>query len=205
MKRTLLTCGVFAGTLSLVAIHASRGSVGLIFTDNDATPTAANVGSGGTFLLSAKLTESLPTDQVSGVDYQIQSSNNGVFEFLSRNSQVAGSNFTVPNGLSDAALMPIVLNPINGTDLGTSTNSGLAVSGAGIYELADFSFEVLPGTPAGTYTLSFVSTGTSGPPPGYAVGSFDTLGTFAVTVPEPVSMCLLGVPGMGLLLRRQKR
>ena len=198
-RRQSMIALFFTGFI-LAVCNKTFASVGLIFTDNDSTPNQTTASPGGVFPFSVKLSETLTSEQISGVDYQILASTSGVFEFLHRNSQAAGNAFSSPNGQSDSQLLPIVLNPSNGTDLGTSTGSGLGIAGPGTFEVSDFSFEVLPGTPAGIYTLSFAATSDSGPPPNYSTGSFNSLGTFAVTVsvPEPVSVA--GVAACILML-----
>ena len=189
MPKSFRTVWLIPSGASLLLVQAVNAAVSLNFTNGGTQPALTSVAAGGTFSFSVKMTESSPSDQISGVDYQIHASTNGVFEFLSRNSQVTGSQFTYDNGSSDSSLTTQVLNPNNGTDLGTSTATGLAVSGPNTYEISDFSFEVLPGTPKGVYTLSFINADTSGPPPGYANGNFNSLGTYTVFVP---SLPLLG-------------
>ena len=174
-----------AVSVSLLPASLLVGSTSLNFTNGTSSSNSASVAPGGIFAFSVKMIETASSDQVSGVDYQIRASNNAVFEFLSRNSQVSGSTFTYANGFADSSLSTVVLNPNNGTNLGTSTSSGAAVAGPGTYEISDFSFEVLPGTPTGVYTLSFANTDTSGAAPSYAVGSFAALGTYTVFVPGP--------------------
>src|ERR1700722_1503978 len=142
MKRTSRHFALLIGAATLCASTRADAAVGLAFSDNDNTPTSTNVVPGMQFPVSVKLTETVAGDQVSGVDYQIHASTNGVIEFISRNSQVAGSSFTFDNGDTDAQLTPIVLSPNNGTDLGTSTSSGLAVAGPNTYELSDYVFQV---------------------------------------------------------------
>ena len=210
MKLTVDRRIFIAVTLAFLLPLCTQAAVSLSLTDNDSTPNSTTVAPGATFPISAKLTETLTTEQISGVDYQIQASTNGYFKFLSRNSQVSGSLFTSANGFSDAQLTPVVLSPNNGTDLGTSTASGNGAAGPNTYELADFSFQVLPTTPTGVYTLSFIDTSYSGPPPSYTsnvYGSFTTLGTFTVTVavPEPASTSLLALATARLALRRRTR
>jgi hypothetical protein len=203
MKRPVLYCGLLAGAATLLAANRSDAAVGLIFTDNDSTPTSTSVAAGAIFPFSVKLTESSASDAVNGVSYRIHSSTSGVFEFLSRNSSPPGGLFTFYNGKSDAQLTPYILNVANdGSDLGAGTTSGNNIAGPATSEVADFSFEVLPGTPAGIYTLSFTNTS-------YSNGStsspaFDTLGTFTVSVPEPASIALFGIFAAGMTMRRNR-
>ena len=186
MPRYFRSTLIIAAASILFIVHSSIASVGLLFTNGTSSYNSANVSPGASFGFSVKVTETAASDQISGVDYQIHASTSGVFEFLSRNSQVSGSSFTYSNGSSDSALTAVVLNPNNGTDLGTSTSTGAAIAGPGTYEISDFSFEVLPSAPKGIYTLSFASTDTAGAPPSYPVGNFSTLGTYTVFVPGPV-------------------
>ena len=206
MNRSVRYGGLLAGAATLLGVAHTNAAVGLVFTDNDSTPTSTAVAAGATIPFSVKLTESSASDAVNGVSYRIHSSANGVFEFLTRNSSPAGGQFTFYNGNSDAYFdsHPYVLNAVNdGSDLGAGTTSGNNVSGPATYEVADFTFEVLPGTPAGVYTLSFTnssySNGGSGSP------AFDSLGTFTVSVPEPTSVALMGVFAAGLAMRPSRR
>ncbi len=215
MHRTCPCFGILGGVAALMCVSQATAAVSLGFTNVGTSLTSATVAAGATFSFSVKLTETLSTDQVLGVDYRISSSTNNVFKFLSRNSAVAGEQFTFANGLTDSQLLSqaqsqqILLNPDNGTDLGTSTGSGLTVSGPNTYEVADFSFEVLPNTPSGTYTLSFSSPDYIGGPPTdpTVILSGSSLGTYAVTVPEPASvvMALPGIAAAALFLRRRKQ
>ena len=193
MKATFPRAASIAGLALFGFARRSDAAVGLIFTNVGATTSAATVAPGATFNFSVSVTESAPTDKVTGADYEISSTTPGIVEFLSRNS--SSGLFSSPNGSSDATLnsgpySPRILNPTNGTDLGTSlTNPSATLAGPVTSDMADYSFEVLPATPPGIYTLNFAGYGGSpsptflAAPPNYATTPLNSVSPFVLVVP----------------------
>jgi hypothetical protein len=227
IKRIFLST---AAAIGLFVSGSAFGAVSLLFTDNDATPTATSVAPGGTFNVSVVLssTSSASTDQVIGLQYFLQSSGPqaGIFTITNRTTPPSGdpsnpfSDFTNPNATVLAA-GNATLNPRNNNDLGAvldnvnspkSNNFGNGTTTFNPALVANYTIAVSPSAAPGTYTLSFV--GTASTPleytnPAFADLAFSAptggplLSTFTVAIPEPASLMALG--GVGLLLVRRRR
>ena len=190
---------------------SSQAAVTLSFSNVGLTTAVATVPPGGVFTFSVNLVETAAGDKATGADYQVQASTSNVVEFLKRDSSVG--QFPSPNGYSDAYLnsssySPHVLSPLNGTDLGTSLDDPSAsVSGPGTSDLSDYSFKVLPGTPLGTYTLSFADADYTGAPPTFNTVPLTPTATFTfnvgTSVPEPAAACLATLAAASLAFRRR--
>jgi hypothetical protein len=192
LKLTLRRAAMIAGFASAGFSRRSHAVVSLVFTNVGATTSVATVAPGGVFNFSVAINETAATDEVTGADYEISSSTSSTVDFLSRNSS-AGL-FSSANGYSDAYLnsspySPDVLNPTNGTDLGTSLSDFTAsVSGPASSVMANYSFKVLPATVPGIYTLNFAGYGGSpnatylGGPPTYNTTQFSSTAPFILVV-----------------------
>ena len=193
MKTNFRHVFVIAGIGSVgFGLPRSGATVSLVFTNVGAITSVATVAPGGTFNFSVDVNQTAASDKVTGADYEISSSTPGVVQFLSRNSS-AGL-FSSNNGYSDSYLnagpySPHVLNPTNGTDLGTSlTNSSASVAGPASSDLSDFSFQVLPATTPGIYTLNFAGYVGSpnptylGPAPSYSTTQLGSTAPFILVV-----------------------
>ena len=194
------------------------GSVSLILTDKDATPGAATVARGSTFAVSVmmKSTTTGTNDQVTGVDYFLQSSTSGILSIASRNTG-ASSGTAFPNpwqpdsDVVNPSLYDPGLNPTNGTDLGGRiANLNVPISG-NTFEVADFVVSVSASALPGTYTITTFSnpgTGYEGPGDpntglGFADTPFSSQGSFLLTVqlPEPTTVWVIAAGALALRRR----
>lgn len=185
---------------------AAPGSVNFNLTDNDATPTTASVGKGGTVPFTLNLTTTAG-EKTTAVDYFLQSSTSNVFTISTRNT--ASSAYPDPY-TSDATITSSGsnpgLNPRNGSDLGgTVTNPSMPTTGAGPFKVADFVLSVSASAPAGVYTIStFTNPGVGWVDQNFNDNSINTQGSFTITVtPEPAGAAVAGL-GLFLLGRRRR-
>ena len=206
MSRRSVQRGTLAGAavaLPLLGAAAAPGAVSLNFSDGDATPASTAVAAGVTFPVSVVLTESATADRVSGFDYRLQVNAAGSGDFRIMSRATTTSLFTPEAPDASAAVAPVTLSPTSGTtDYGADRNGQADLAGVNTYDTADYTIRVLPGTPNGVYTLSFVPANTTYS--GATASNFPTLafastGTFTVTVPEPATAAGLFVSAAAVL------
>ena len=202
--------GWLLGVGTILFAQSALATVSLIYTDKDSAPTSGTYTINSSFTLSVQIvTAGNPATQVDGVDYDLDASTSNIFQLQSR---------TVPaDSPFDSAYDPSppkeYLSPNTHENLGAIESSGGTTTGAGTYSVSNFIIAIPPSAAPGKYTLSFVlqQGSTLGAPdyvgaaPTYNSSSFDTLGTYAVTVvaPEPAAAIIL--PCVGLLGIRSRR
>ena len=207
--------------LPLCVTASASAAVSLAFTGIGGGAASTTIGPGGTFGLSVYLNESATTDRVSGLDYRVQVSANGVapngigyFKLVSRTSTSA----FVPEAMdSSASVAPVNLSPTNGSaDLGADRNGAADLTGVANTDVADYTLTLSNGTPVGNYTISFLGVGAfvlptySGSSANmYPTMQFTSENTFLVTVaaPEPSSYvtAFAAVGGLLMLVRAPRR
>ena len=217
MKTKILTS---IGCLLLMA-GLVRADALLSFDDHGQGGGTASSGSyapGATFTFDITLAvANSGTDpvaaSVNSISYWFETSalNNGYFTIVSRN--LSGSPFTDPQAtISNEAIVP----GGNASDLGATTPTGSPVATNNSYFVATITLQIAPTTPAGTYTISTTNLASNGGPKTSTVGDTSfarhnlPATTYTITVvPEPATLSLLGLSGLGSLgltmLRRHRR
>ena len=222
MKAKILTS---IGCLLLMAglVHANAI---LGFDDHSGAPAAGSYAAGSSFTFDITLTVANsgtdPVPNVTGLSYWFETSavNNSFFTITGRN--ITGSPFTDPQSNS---FPQSIVKGGNTNDLGATisdTNAPLASNQS--YFVATLTIQIAPGTPPGVYTISttdinsntnHAKTSTAGDhvgtPPNDTFNRHDIAATtYTITVvPEPATLSLLGLSGLGSLgltmLRRHRR
>lgn len=222
MKTKLLAS---LGCLLLMAglVHANAV---LSFNDNGqgglgASSGAYTAGSSFTFdiTLTVQNSGTDPVGNVTGLSYWFETSalNNSYFKITNRD--LTGSPFS--DQVQGQTYPEAIVAGGNADDLGAvlaNTNSPLATNNS--YFVAHLTIQIDPSTPAGTYTI-FTTTFASnnGPKTSTAAERIDAntsqrhdfaATTYTITVvPEPATLSLLGLSGLGSLgmtmLRRRRR
>ncbi len=215
LERRASVCLGAAAALALAAAPAARGAVSLTFTNSTATSATTTASPGSMFGFSVFLNESATTDDVSGLDYRLQVSSAGSGDFR-LSSRTSSSAFTPEAADSSPSVAPVTFSPTNGaTDLGADRNGAADLNGVSSTKVADYNVLILAGAPLGTYTFSFLGTGSlalptySGGPPSYPTQQFASENSFTVTVaaPEPTSWVTVAGSTAALvtLVRRPRR
>ena len=187
-----------------------HGQGGLTASSGSYTP-----GSTFTFDITLAVTNSGtdPVPNVNSISYWFETSavNNSYFTIVSRN--LSGSPFTDPQAtISNEA----VVQGGNASDLGATTPPNTSVASNNSYFVATLTLKINPGTPNGTYTISTTTLASNGGPKTSTVGDTNfqrhnlPAATYTITVvPEPATLSLLGLSGLGSLgltyLRRNRR
>src|SRR6266404_4152694 len=217
MKTKILTS---IGCLLLMA-GLVRADALLSFNDNGQGGLTASSGSytpGSTFTFDITLAVTNsgtdPVPNVNSISYWFETSavNNSYFTITNRN--LSGSPFT------DAQAAPSYPEAIvaggNGSDLGATTPTNTSVASNASYFVATLFIKVAATTPNGTYTISTTNLASNGGPKTSTIGDTNFMrhnlpaATYTITVvPEPATLSLLGLSGLGSLgltyLRRNRR
>jgi hypothetical protein len=198
----------------LVVPLSAWGSVSLILTDKDATPGATSVTRGSTFAVSVMMKSSTANtaDQVTGVDYWLQASTNGIFAIASRNTGASTGTafpFTLASDSDVVNVYGPALNPTNGGNLGGETADQNQPVFNNTFEVADYVISVSAAALPGTYTITTFDQpgyGYAGIGPAFNESNFSSEGTFSVTVqtPEPAALTMLALAGLLTLTQRRR-
>jgi PEP-CTERM motif len=214
MKKTIL----YALIPLVMATSAAFGTVTLSFNDNSGTANAGTYNSTSTFSFDVSLTFTTPPTSSPGISYWFEVPT-ALAPFLSITSE---SYFTFTIG-TDGEL-PKTFTDSSGADAGFMSDKSATQAGdlgatttgtapvAGTYMIATISFS-LSGAPAGTYTLK---TTDLSPKVSELSGSdfsdnpLSSQANYIITVvPEPGTLSLLGLGGLGSLgltiLRARRR
>jgi len=216
MKTKILTS---IGCLLLMA-GLVRADALLSFDDHGQGGLTASSGSYApgasfTFDITLAVTNSGtdPVPNVNSISYWFETAavNNSYFSITGRS--MTGSPFSDPQSNS---FPQAIVQGGNTNDLGASTPTNTSVASNNSYFVATLTLQIAPNTPAGTYTISTTTLSSNGGPKTSTVG--DTTftrhnlpaATYTITVvPEPATLSLLGLSGLGSLgltyLRRNRR
>jgi hypothetical protein len=169
-------------------------------------------GSTFTFDITLSVTNSGtdPVPNVNSISYWFATAavNNSYFKITARN--LTGSPFSDPQSNTFPQQIQSGGNP---NDLGATTPASTSVASNASYFVATLTLQIDPNTPAGTYTI-FTTTVANGGPRS-VVGDTSNVAhvipqtTYTITVvPEPATLSLLGLSGLGSLgltmLRRRR-
>jgi hypothetical protein len=213
---------VAASVIGLAALSApsARATVILTFDDGDpgALASSITVAPGVNFSVNLKLTANAG-EQVSGVNYDVIAVGPGSTHFKLANRSLTNPASSYPDQpfKTDAEVLAAqkVLTPDSTFNLGGSTVSG--VTGNGTFQVASLTFQALPGTLAGVYSImteapgnvqnptNNLTIGYNGAGPSFPDFPFTSHAVYTVNVtPEPASVALVGLLGGGILMRRRR-
>jgi hypothetical protein len=214
MKKTIL-CTLIP---LVMATSAAFGTVTLSFDDQNGTANAGTFNSTSTFSFNVNLTYTSPPTTSPGISYWFEVPT-ALAPFISITSE-SYFNFTIGTDNN----LPKTFSTSSGADAGFMSDNSAAQAGdlgatttgtplaPGTYMIATISFS-LTGAPAGTYTLK---TTDLSPKVSELSGSdfsdnpLSSQATYIITVvPEPGTLSLLGLGGLGSLgltiLRARRR
>jgi hypothetical protein len=209
MKKTILSALIPI----FMATSAAFGSAMISYNDNGAgggTATSGSYASSSTFSFDVNLTFTSPPATVVGYSLWLEVptalapfisiTSESYFTFTTATDTTATKTFTDSSG-ADTGFKTDQSATASG-DLGATNGTGTAGVVPGTYKVATIGF-TLSGAPAGTYTLQSTVTSPKGSEATEG-GTFADFG-FAQTqytitvVPEPATLSLLGLGGLGSL------
>ncbi len=203
MKKTILTALV---PLFMVTSGAF-GSAMIAFNDNVGTATAGSYNSNDTFNFDVNLTFTSPPATAVGYSLWLE-----VPTALAPFISITNESYFTFSGANDSEAKPWAFNSSSGADAGYLTDQSATQAGdlgntnnaapvsPGTYNVANITF-TLSGAPAGTYVLqsTTLSPKTSEATEGGTFNDFNmATAQYTITVvPEPATLSLLGLSGLG--------